>query len=138
MQPAGQRVFLLLILAQAAHSVEEYMTRLYDVLAPAHFISSLFSSNISLGFLIFNAAFDLFGLWCWAVPVHRGWPSARGFVWFWTLLELGNGAGHILLALSQGGYFPGVATAPILLLLAAWLAILQIRTGAAPAQPAPR
>jgi hypothetical protein len=129
---------LFLILAQTAHSVEEYMTRLFDVLASARFISSLISSDLALGFLIFNAGFDLFGLWCWAVPVRRGWASARGFVWFWALLELGNGTGHIVLALSQGGYFPGAATAPVLLLLAAWLAVLLVRARPAPAQPAAR
>src|SRR6201987_5600794 len=37
----SQLVFLLLILAQAAHSVEEYATRLYEVFPPAHFVSSL-------------------------------------------------------------------------------------------------
>ncbi len=114
------------------------MTRLFDVLASARFISSLISSDLALGFLIFNAGFDLFALWCWAVPVRRGWTSARGIVWFWALLELGNGAGHIALALSEGGYFPGAATAPVLLLFAAWLAFLLVRAGPAPAQPAAR
>ena len=38
-------MFLALILAQAGHSIEEYFTQLYDVLAPARFISGLFSSS---------------------------------------------------------------------------------------------
>ena len=134
----SQLVFLLLILAQAAHSVEEYTNRLYDVLAPARFISSLVSNDLSLGFLVVNAALIAFGVLCWAFPVRRGWPSARGFAWFWVFLELANGAGHIVLALSQGGYFPGVATAPILLFFAVWLATMLVRQGVAPAQPAPR
>jgi hypothetical protein len=46
------------------------------------------------------------------------------FVWFWTLLEIGNGIGHLVLAASRGGYFPGAATAPFLLLTAGWLAVL--------------
>ena len=46
-------------------------------------------------------------------------------------LELGNGIGHSVMALSRGGYFPGVATAPFLLLFARWLAILQMRIGTA-------
>jgi hypothetical protein len=43
-------VFLFLILTQAAHSIEEYVTRLYQVFAPARFVSSLISNNLALGF----------------------------------------------------------------------------------------
>jgi len=119
-------VFLFLILAQAAHSIEEYVTKLYEVFAPARFVSSLVSNDLARGFLIANISLVTFGLWCSAVPVRRRWPSARGLMWFWTILELGNGIGHSVMALSRGGYFPGVATAPFLLLFASWLAILQL------------
>ena len=127
MQQRGQLVFLFLILAQGAHSIEEYVTKLYEVFAPARFVSSLVSNDLGLGFLIVNGALVMFGLWCWAVPVRSGWHAARGLVWFWTILELGNGIGHSAFALSRGGYFPGVVTAPLLLLFAAWLAVLQAR-----------
>ena len=120
-------VFLLLILAQAAHSTEEYRTRMHETFAPAHFVSSLISNDLALGFLVFNVALVTFGLWCWAVPLRAGWHSSRGFVWFWIILELGNGIGHLALALWTGGYFSGVITAPLLLLLAAWLWVLQVR-----------
>ena len=73
-----------------------------------------------------NTALVTFGLWCWAVPVRSGWQAARGLVWFWTILELGNGIAHSALALSRGGYFPGVVTAPLLLLFAGWTAVLQV------------
>jgi len=125
----SQLVFLFLILAQGAHSIEEYATKLYEVFAPARFVSSLVSSDLALGFLVVNAALVTFGLWCWAVPVRSGWHAARGLVWLWTILELGNGIGHSVLALSRGGYFPGLLTAPLLLLLAAWLAVLQAAGG---------
>jgi hypothetical protein len=120
----GQLVFLFLILAQGAHSIEEYVTKLYEVFAPARFVSSLVSNDLALGFLVVNGALVTFGLWCWAVPVRSGWHAARGLVWFWVILELGNGIGHSALALSRGGYFPGVMTAPLLLLFAAWMAVL--------------
>ena len=126
MERKGQVVFLLLILAQAAHSVEEYVTKLYEVFAPARFVSSLVSANLGVGFVVFNAGLVGFGLWCWAVPVRSGWPAARGLAWFWVILELGNGIGHSVLALSRRAYFPGVATAPLLLVFAAWVAIIQI------------
>jgi hypothetical protein len=105
---------------------------LYEVFGPARFVSSLVSNDLALGFLVANAALVTFGLWCWAVPVPSGWHAARGLVWFWTILELGNGIGHSALALSRGGYFPGVVTAPLLLLLAAWMAVLQARQNCRP------
>lgn len=125
----SQFLFLFLILAQGAHSIEEYATGLYEVFAPARFVSSLVSNDLSLGFVVVNAALVTFGLWCWAVPVRSGWRAARGIALCWTLLETGNGIGHLGLALSRGAYFPGVATAPLLLLFAAWLAVLQARQG---------
>ena len=39
----------------------------------------------------------------------------------------GQRHGHTLLALNQGGYFPGLATAPLLLFFAGWLLVLLIR-----------
>ena len=134
MEHRGKIVFLFLILAQGAHSIEEYVTKLYEVFAPARFVSSLVSNDLGVGFLIFNAALVTFGLWCWAIPVRSGWQTTRGLVWFWTILETGNGIGHLGLALSRGGYFPGVVTAPLLLLLAAWLAIL-LSSGRRSSQP---
>src|SRR4029077_8510057 len=122
-----QLMFLFLILAQGAHSIEEYVTRLYEVFAPARFVSGLVSKDLALGFLVVNFALVTFGLWCWAVPVRSGWHAARGLVWFWTILELGNGIGHLAIALSRAGYFPGVVTAPLLVVFALWLAILQNR-----------
>jgi hypothetical protein len=38
MRLSGRSAFLALILAQAAHSVEQYAFRLYDVLAPARYV----------------------------------------------------------------------------------------------------
>ena len=55
--------FLALIMAQAAHSIEEGVFRLFDVLAPARFISSLLSSDLAQGFAIANIGLVLFGAW---------------------------------------------------------------------------
>ena len=120
------------MLSQAAHSIEEYGAKLYEVFAPARFVSSLVSQDLALGFLAANAAFVAFGLWCWAIPVRSRWQAARGLMWFWTILELANGVSHSALALSRGGYFPGVGTAPLLLLFAGWLAVLQARKAGRP------
>lgn len=128
-----ESAFLLLVLAQAAHSVEEYATRLYDVFAPARFASSLVSSDLAVGFAVLNTALVAFGLWCWAVPVRSHWPSARGIAVGWAAVELANGAGHLLLAAARGGYFPGAATAPLLLAGAGWLAF-QLAQSSSPAR----
>ena len=115
--------FLALLVAQAAHSIEEYFFRLFDVFAPAGFVSGLVSTNQAVGFVVANAALVLFGLWCYFARVRRGHPSGPVFAWFWAVLEFANGIGHSVLALSRGGYFPGVVTAPALLGVSAYLAL---------------
>jgi Protein of unknown function with HXXEE motif len=118
MSRPGRLAFLALVLAQAAHSIEEYSTRLYDVFAPARFVSSLFSSDLRVGFVIFNVLLVAFGLGCFFGPLLRGARSARGLAWFWAVLEFLNGCGHIIWAASAGAYRPGVATAPFLVAIA--------------------
>lgn len=114
MNRPGRIAFLALILAQAAHSIEEYSNRLYDVLAPARFVSGLFSSDLRVGFVIFNALLVAFGLGCFFGPVLRGARSAVGLAWFWAVLELLNGCAHIVWAASAAAYRPGLVTAPVL------------------------
>jgi hypothetical protein len=129
--------FGLLILAQAAHSIEEYAGRLWETFPPARFVSGLVSSDLRLGFLIGNVALVTFGVWCYLWPVSRRWPSARAFALGWALVELINGLGHPLWALRQGDYVPGVATAPVLLVFSVML-LAQIRaSGNATRLPAP-
>jgi hypothetical protein len=45
-------VFLFLVITQAAHFIEEYVTRLNQVFARGRFVSSLVSNNLALGFLV--------------------------------------------------------------------------------------
>lgn len=113
-----------MILAQAAHSVEECRYRLYEVWPPARWVAGLFSRDLALGFAIGNVLLVLFGLWCYFMRVRPDRASARAWAWFWTVLEGANGTGHLLLAAVNAGYFPGAATAPLLLGLSAWLALL--------------
>ena len=112
------RTFGLLVLAQAAHSTEEYFGRLWETFPPAAFLTSLVSRDREFGFLVINVGLVIFGLWCYLVPVRRGWRSATGIAAGWALIELINGVGHPFWSLRQGGYTPGVATAPVLLVLA--------------------
>ena len=119
--------FLALIAVQAAHSVEEYAGRLYEVFPPARLISGLFSRDLERGFLIFNIGLLAFGVWCFIWPVRRHWAAAPVVAWLWVGIELVNGIGHPLWSLIQRSYTPGVATAPLLLVLALILA-RQLRT----------
>jgi hypothetical protein len=117
----SRTAFGLLIAAQAAHSVEEYVFRLYDVFAPARFVGGLFGRDLATGFAVGNVLLVLFGLWCYLARVRPGHPSSRGYAWFWTGLEGVNGCGHLLFAAARGGYFPGASTAPLLLGLSLYL-----------------
>ena len=120
--PGIDRPFLALVLLQGAHSIEEYVGRLYDVFPPARFVSGLVSPDRERGFVIINVALVSFGLWCCWWPLWRRWPSAAAFVWLWIGIEMVNGIGHPLWSIRQGGYTPGVATAPLLLAAALYLA----------------
>jgi hypothetical protein len=111
-----------LVLAQAAHSIEEYLGRLWESFPPARFLTGLVSADRELGFIVINLALVAFGVWCFLWPVRRDWQSAEGFVWFWIVLETINGVGHPLWSMRQGGYTPGVLTAPVLLVIAVYLA----------------
>jgi len=123
-----QLSFLALVATQAAHSVEEYVGRLYDVFPPAHFVSGLISQDHERGFVIFNIALVTFGLWCFVWPVRKKWLLAIPLAWFWVVIELINGIGHPLWTLTEFAYTPGVVTAPILLILALYVAS-QLRAG---------
>ena len=123
-----QLTFLALVVVQAAHSGEEYAGRLYKVFAPARFVSGLISDDLQRGFVIFNLALVAFGMWCFLWPIRRGWLAAPLLGWIWVGIELVNGVGHPLWSLRERAYTPGVATAPILLVLALHLAS-QLRAG---------
>jgi hypothetical protein len=123
MDARSRAAFLAVIAAQAAHSIEEYWFRLYDVLAPSRLLAETIGPDRATGFAIGNAAILLFGLGCYFASIRPGHKSARGLAWFWALLEIANGFGHVALALAAGGYFPGLATAPFLLVTGTYLAI---------------
>jgi hypothetical protein len=129
MDSRSRAAFGLLILAQGAHSVEEYAFRLFDVFGPARFVSSLFSDNIARGFAVANIGIVLVGVWCYVARVRTPHPSERAYAWFWTCLELGNGVGHLILSGVRGGYFPGAATAPLLIAASSYLGARLMRRG---------
>lgn len=123
MDTRGRIAFALLIAAQAAHSIEEYVFRLFDVFGPARFVSGLVSRDLAMGFAIVNTTIVCFGLWCYVARVRPAHPSARAFAWFWAMFELANGIGHTILAVSRKSYFPGIGTTPLLIAFSLYLAV---------------
>ncbi len=57
--------FLILILLQGLHSIEEYIGKLWDVFPPTKYLTSLFSENHRTGFLIANIGIFIIGIICW-------------------------------------------------------------------------
>lgn len=121
--------FGALVLAQAAHSTEETVGQLWASFPPARLVSGLVSTNLEHGFVFLNIGIVALGVWCWFWPVRREWRIATPIIWVWTVVEMVNGVVHPSWSIIQRGYTPGVITAPILSLLALYLATLQRRRG---------
>jgi Protein of unknown function with HXXEE motif len=115
--------FAALVLAQSAHSIEEYVGHLWESFPPAGFVTGLISSDLERGFILINVFLVTFGLWCFFWPVRHAWAIAVPLAWLWVVIEIINGIGHPLWSLREGGYTPGLATAPVLLVLALYLAV---------------
>lgn len=60
--------FGALVLAQAAHSLEEYMGRLWESFPPARFLTGLISQDLEQGFVVINVSLVAFGVWCFLWP----------------------------------------------------------------------
>jgi hypothetical protein len=127
--------FGALVLAQAAHSTEEYVGRLWESFPPARFVSGLVSNDLERAFLFLNVCIVAFGVWCYFWPVRRQWSVAPTILWLWIIVETINGLVHPLWSIRQGGYTPGVVTAVILLGLAVYLAKLVTRPSRLPDAP---
>jgi hypothetical protein len=115
-------VFGALVLAQAAHSTEESIWRLWESFPPARFAAGLVSNDLARGFVFLNVCIVAFGVWCYFWPVRRGWSVAAPILWLWIVVETINGIVHPVWSVIQGGYTPGVVTALMLAPLALYLA----------------
>ena len=120
--------FLLIALVQGLHSIEEFFGKLWEVYPPATFLSGLVSTNLKTGFIIINVSLFIILMLTWLTTFSKSY-STRGILWLWIILETINGIGHIIWAIIERSYEPGLATAPILLGLALWLARLLTKPG---------
>ncbi len=116
--------FLGLVLLQALHSVEEYAFKFYEVFPPARLLDAILPGITRPGFIALNVALVVFGLWCYFRRVGPGATTAHRWAWVWVAIELYNGIAHPVWAAVARGYNPGLATAPLLLAVAAYLAVV--------------
>lgn len=132
-----QHAFGALVLAQAVHSTEEVIGRLWATFPLARFVSGLVSDDLASGFLFLNVCLFVFGALCYFGPVRRQWTIATPILWLWIVVETINGIGHPLWCVLQRGYVAGVITAPLLLVLALYLAKQVLASSGRAAAPRP-
>lgn len=93
---------------QCAHFVEEWATE-FHVRFPA--LLGLDPMPLSL-FAAFNLAWIAF--WIASIPLLRiGRRAAFFAAWFLAIAGVLNGIAHPMMAVSSGGYFPGLITSPL-------------------------
>lgn len=114
-------IFLLLIVSQCAHSIEEVHYELWAVFAPAHLVGSLLSQDISLGFAIGNILVISIGILCTLYLFLAKGTWSTHIIVLWAAIELMNFGVHIYMTIYLGAYFPGVYTAPLLLIFSVLL-----------------
>ena len=114
--------FLILVLLQGLHSVEEYVGKLWEVFSPAKYLTNLFSENNETGFLIANVGIFILGISCWLLLYSKFESSIRIVIWIFIVIEIINGIGHPVWSIYQKSYTPGVISAPFLLVTALYLA----------------
>jgi hypothetical protein len=114
-------VFLILVLIQALHSIEEYYGKLWENFPPAIWLTGLVSKDHHLGFLIINIGLFIAGLMCWFFIVKPKHKLAKIAIMFWLLIELANGIVHPIWSIMQNRYTPGLITAPFLFITALYL-----------------
>lgn len=115
------RAFWFLGLSQAAHSMEEMSSRLYDFMWVATERLGLPRMGMSATtFAVVNMAIIalLLGIYPF-VLARRPWAIAAA--WVAAIVEVVNGAGHMTGAVIFGGYVPGAGTAPLLIVTGAVL-----------------
>jgi hypothetical protein len=109
----------LAIAAQAAHFAEEALTGFARAF-PARLGLAAWSPRF---FVAFNLAW--LAVWIAALAAARAGRLtvlAAAAAWFLAIAAIANGVAHPLLALSGGGYFPGLVTAIPLAVAGGWLA----------------
>jgi uncharacterized protein with HXXEE motif len=105
-------IYLIAVAVQCLHLGEEYLTgfqRRFPILVGYEWSDARFVTFNLIWLAVFVLA---------ALGAYRHVPLAYLVILFFALgAGVANGAGHLLLMTTQGGYFPGGITAPLCLLL---------------------
>ena len=113
---AAARALALVLCLQGLHFVEEALTGFHVELGA---VLGLPGMPLPF-FLAFNLAW--LGIWVASVwGVSRGWAPAFFAAWFLAIAGMFNGIAHPLLAVAAGGYFPGLASSPVIGAGSVWL-----------------
>ena len=129
--PAVVPLYVLGIAVQCLHFCEEYLTG-FQQKFPA-FYGYEWSDR---SFVVFNLIWlSLFAFAAFGVMLKSRLAYLIAF--FFALVgEIGNGIGHLAVSIAQRRYFPGLATAPVVLVVGlAFLSKLMKTTEAQPKQP---
>lgn len=103
------RVFGIAVAVQTLHFMEEAVTGFHERF-PALFGLPEIPLSVFLGFNLI-----WIGIWIASVPGVREGRAAGFFAaWFLAIAGMLNGIGHPLMALVDGGYFPGLVTSPLI------------------------
>ncbi len=110
------RVLGLAVMVQSIHFAEEAATGFHERL-PA--LLGLQDIPFSV-FIIFNLLW--LAIWVASIPGLRAAHTGAFFAaWFLAIAGMVNGVAHPLLAVAQGGYFPGLVSSPIEGIACVWL-----------------
>ena len=113
---SAARALMIATGIQAAHFAEEALTGFPERLGALLGLPAMPFS----WFIAFNVF--LLAAWLASIPGIRLAKTAAYFAaWFLAIAGIINGLAHPLLAVASGGYFPGLATAPIICGAAIWL-----------------
>ncbi|UCF19412.1 MAG: HXXEE domain-containing protein [Gemmatimonadota bacterium] len=109
---AGRHIYPALVIAQFLHGFEDYVAGFHETF-PLYSLAPEFFVLLHLGLVLLLAAL---------IPsVAHGRSWALRLAKLWAVLEILNGAFHLMLALIEWEYYPGVWTAPLLLIFGAAL-----------------
>ncbi len=113
---AAARALALAVGVQSIHFAEEAATGFHERLGA---LLGLPGIPLSV-FVVFNVTW--LGIWVASVPGLRS-PRAAAFfaAWFLAIAGMFNGIAHPLLAIAAGGYFPGLASSPVIGVASVWL-----------------
>lgn len=108
----GRHLYPGLVMARLIHGFEDYVARYYDTfpvfsLAPEFFVVLHVALFLLLAALIPSVAHGR----RWALKVAK----------FWAIIEIFSGVGHLMIALIEWEYYPGMWTAPLLVVFGAAL-----------------